>query len=153
MGYDQLNTPILRGTSGGMRYIGCTRRTRKTDAHRTLKYVLIILACRVFDPSSTPSFLFPLLPRRCSSRFEGLPIFVLRFRGQKLARRNETKERDTVGWRCCRNPCVLSATTDPFPRTVSSPSLAAQAVSRNVRCQQPRAAPEIFPGRAPCTGG
>lgn len=64
MGYDQLNPPILRDTPGkGMRYIGCTRRTRKTDAHRTLKYVLIILACRALyppNPFHTSAFLTPI---------------------------------------------------------------------------------------------
>lgn len=67
MGYDQLNPPILRDTPGkGMRYIGCTRRTRKTDAHRTLKYVLIILACRALyppNPFHTSAFLTPPLYR------------------------------------------------------------------------------------------
>ena len=61
MGYDQLNSPILRGTDEGMRYIGCTSSTRKTDAHRTLKYVLIILACRLLlRPSSSSLVLNPL---------------------------------------------------------------------------------------------
>lgn len=53
MGYDQLNPAILRGTSERMRYIVCTRKTRKTDAHRTLKYVLIILACLTVYPESS----------------------------------------------------------------------------------------------------
>lgn len=56
MGYDQLNSPILRGTDEGMRYIGCTSSTRRTDARRTLKYVLIILACRLLLRPSSSSF-------------------------------------------------------------------------------------------------
>lgn len=74
-----------------MRYIGCTRRTRKTDAHRTLKYVLIILACRaLYPPNSFHTFLTPPLyieetlcvslppPRLQFLRFRGLQTIQFR---------------------------------------------------------------------------
>lgn len=137
MGYDQLNSAILRGTRGGMRYIGSTRRTRKTDAHRTLKYVLIILACLPAATSSSASHThrtcLELLSHPCSLCGEDRAS-VLSFRGPPFARQLYMQERDKrmqfrrPGRRCCdlRVP----------PSTPARPSRA--LVSRNVRCQEPR---------------
>lgn len=110
MGYDQLNPPILRDTPGkGMRYIGCTRRTRKTDAHRTLKYVLIILACRALYPPNP--FRFPhayiYIYRRNSPCLSTLGCYFAACRPFRFARFPHMRSREERGWRCSRTALRL----------------------------------------------
>lgn len=54
MAHDQLHSAILREHRKNALYIGGTMRTRRNDAHRTLKYALIILPRRVLMPLALP---------------------------------------------------------------------------------------------------
>lgn len=119
MGYDQLNPAILRGTSERMRYIGCTRKTRKTDAHRTLKYVLIILAClAVYPESPQPLFLsVSLFPSLSFVAKVHWLLLLLRFCGQSEPHATipyvNTRQKNTKGGcESSRSLCVVPSSRE-----------------------------------------
>lgn len=122
MAHDQLHPTILRGQKRNAVYTSGTRRTRKNDVHRTLKYALIILPHLVLmpHPPTVVSLSFPLvldLQLRHSPTYES---FARRFYMQKRDKRMQFQHRRSY------HPAIF-------------------LFSRNVRCQEPSAVPEIFP--------
>lgn len=131
MAHDQLHSAILRGHGKNALYIGGTMRTRRTDAHRTLKYALIILPRRVLMPLTRSTCRTLLSSYPCSSS----TYDPLRF--PTLCRRSRIF-----------HTAVLHAETrqkNAIPAPAVSCHPAIFLFSRNVRCQEPSAVPEIFP--------
>lgn len=139
MAHDQLHSAILRGHGKNALYIGGTMRTRRTDAHRTLKYALIILPRRVLMPLTRPTCRTLLSSYPCSSS----TYDPLRF--PTLCRRSRIF-----------HTAVLHAETrqkNAIPAPAVSCHPAIFLFSRNVRCQEPSAVPEIFPVPRAVEGG